>query len=438
MNMPFGIRRRRWLTVAAGTVLLVLATHLVLGIITDQRLQKTVRRLEQKFGSLGPATMAPPTIPDVENRVRLIRAAQQAMALTREDMQRIAAVQRTDDSAPLQQNAPALEKILDSNRVVFDLLEEAAKLERSDWKIDYAQGVNARFPQIGGENGLLRLADMVAIRARLEILAGNFSDAAETINLGFVLAESFSGERTFGLSFWREMIGRNMIRPLREMLLIGDPPSPELVSLQRAVEDSSAGAPFWQGLECEMKSTHALFDDLEAGEWGKEPFKIDDWYLQNPLVLWLCLPALRDDHRYALELWDRMIDASKASERLPWGQPVPVDLPHPPRWYQIVSRSEIPWELSDLERYRRRRMTRTSLAATALALRRYRLDHGSYPDELGPLVPEYLAKIPMDAFTLKHPIYRRQGDGFQLWSEAEKAAYKSARLDPILRWEIPR
>ncbi len=438
MTMPLRKPRRRWRTLGAGIVLLLMASHLALGIITDRRLRKTVARLEQKYGSLDPATMAPPAVPDIENRVRLIRAAQQAMALTREDMQRIAAGQRTDDRDPLRQQSAALRNILDSNRAAFDLLAEASKLERSNWKVDYAQGVNAKSPQIGGQNGLLRLSDMIEVRARMEVEAGDTAAAAQTLKLGFAMADSFSGEKMFMLSFWRELIARNMIRPLREMLVIGDPSSPQLVSLQRVVEGSAAGAPFWQGLECEMKSIHALFIELEAGDWGRAPFYIDESFVQNPVTLWLCLPALRDDHAYALDLWDRIIDATKAAYGTPWGKPVPLDLPHPPRWYQVVSKEEIPWELSDLERFRRRRITRTSLAATALALRRYRLDHGSYPDELGALVPSYLAKIPIDAFTLKPPVYRRAGAGFQLWSEAEKKAYKSGGLDPILRWEVPR
>lgn len=438
MTMPFGTPRRRWRTLGAGIVLLLMASHLVLGIITDRRLRKTVARLEQKYGSLDPATMAPPAVPDIENRVRLIRAAQQAIALTREDMQRIAAVQSTDDPTLLQQNAPALQKTIDSNRVVFDLLVEASKLGRSDWKIDYGKGVNATFPRMLGNNGVRSLTDIVAVRARLQILAGNLEDAAGTMKLGFAIGESFAGEKMFWLGVWQDVIISSMIRPLREVVSANDPPADQLLSLQQLVVASFGGGTTRHELECEMKSIHSLFEELEAGEWAKEPFKIDEWYLQNPPVLWLCLPALRDDHAYALDLWDRIIDASKASERIPWGQPLQLDLPHPPRWYQIVSKAEVAWELSDFERYRRRGTTRASLAVTALALRRYRLDTGSYPNDLGAIVPAYLPTLPMDAFTVNPPHYRKQGGGFQLWSEAEKTAYKNNRMDPILRWEVPR
>ena len=58
-----------------------------------------------------------------------------------------------------------------------------------------------------------------------------------------------------------------------------------------------------------------------------------------------------------------------------------------------------------------------------LAIERYRVDHGSYPKELGSLVPIYLPDIPADAFTglplryvLTDPSTDSQGRGYWLYS----------------------
>jgi hypothetical protein len=46
----------------------------------------------------------------------------------------------------------------------------------------------------------------------------------------------------------------------------------------------------------------------------------------------------------------------------------------------------------------------------------YRADHGSYPEKLANLVPEYAAELPKDVFDDADLRYRREGAGFVLYS----------------------
>ncbi|MEJ7594207.1 MAG: hypothetical protein WKF77_21940 [Planctomycetaceae bacterium] len=59
---------------------------------------------------------------------------------------------------------------------------------------------------------------------------------------------------------------------------------------------------------------------------------------------------------------------------------------------------------------------RTELSYCAFALAAWKADHGSYPDQLAPLVPAYLTTIPIDTFTGESLIYRRSGTGYRLYS----------------------
>ena len=52
----------------------------------------------------------------------------------------------------------------------------------------------------------------------------------------------------------------------------------------------------------------------------------------------------------------------------------------------------------------------------ALALRCYRLDHGELPPALADLVPEYLAEVPVDPFSGRPLVYRRQDGEYLLYS----------------------
>jgi hypothetical protein len=55
-------------------------------------------------------------------------------------------------------------------------------------------------------------------------------------------------------------------------------------------------------------------------------------------------------------------------------------------------------------------------ARIAVALERHWLRHRAYPERLDALVPEFLDRIPHDLFDGQPMRYRREGEGFVLWS----------------------
>lgn len=68
------------------------------------------------------------------------------------------------------------------------------------------------------------------------------------------------------------------------------------------------------------------------------------------------------------------------------------------------------WESED-----RTRLT-LQMTQVALALAAYRSDHGSYPDRLARLVPEYLEEMPRDLFADGELRYERDGEDYVLYS----------------------
>ncbi|MBN1513015.1 MAG: hypothetical protein JXB13_13450 [Phycisphaerae bacterium] len=59
---------------------------------------------------------------------------------------------------------------------------------------------------------------------------------------------------------------------------------------------------------------------------------------------------------------------------------------------------------------------RIGAALTCLAIRDFHLSRGRFPDELGELVPEFLPRLPIDYGDRNRLRYRREGDGFILYS----------------------
>ena len=60
--------------------------------------------------------------------------------------------------------------------------------------------------------------------------------------------------------------------------------------------------------------------------------------------------------------------------------------------------------------------TQLDLVRLAAALAVYRAQHHAYPESLAALAPEILPKLPVDLYHAKPFIYRREGDGYLLYS----------------------
>jgi hypothetical protein len=92
----------------------------------------------------------------------------------------------------------------------------------------------------------------------------------------------------------------------------------------------------------------------------------------------------------------------------------------------------------------------TCLASrTGLACRLYKSRTGRYPDNLGALVPGILKEVPIDPFTGKTLVYRREGEGFIVYSlgtnekdDGGRSTFNVSRLvmfkDDDLAWREDR
>ena len=59
------------------------------------------------------------------------------------------------------------------------------------------------------------------------------------------------------------------------------------------------------------------------------------------------------------------------------------------------------------------------LSQLAFALRAFRAETAQFPRKLGELVPNFLRELPLDPFSERPFVYRRQGEGYVLYSVGE-------------------
>ncbi len=68
-------------------------------------------------------------------------------------------------------------------------------------------------------------------------------------------------------------------------------------------------------------------------------------------------------------------------------------------------------------------------AVVAVAVERYRLQHGQWPADLAALKPEYLAEVPTDPYTDEPLKYRKTADGVVVFSVGPDGAHQGDYYD---------
>jgi hypothetical protein len=78
--------------------------------------------------------------------------------------------------------------------------------------------------------------------------------------------------------------------------------------------------------------------------------------------------------------------------------------------------------------------TQIDAAREAIALERFRLKHGAFPEKLEELVPEYLPMVPLDIYTKKPLIYKRtEGGTFVLYGVGKNHVDDGGKVAPKAR-----
>ncbi len=132
------------------------------------------------------------------------------------------------------------------------------------------------------------------------------------------------------------------------------------------------------------------------------------------LGLWILRPFLKKDMRQAMPAFDRL--AAQAS--VPYYQSRADlrawDLQKRP-WYAFLSKFFIGNSEAAFMKVAMIEAIQTA-SRTGLACRLYKGRTGQYPDSLEALVPGILTEVPVDPFTGKSFVYRREGEGFIVYS----------------------
>ena len=293
--------------------------------------------------------------------------------------------------APQSLLAPA-EKFLAAHGPTIDKTRQAAAAgTECRYPIDFSKGISATLPHIQEARRLARILSL-----RLHVAAANEDAAAaiESLKLELALAQTMDHEPLLIVQLVRMAVLGVALNDVR--VLVSDLPltDAELADLQRLVAGIDVQRPIKEGMIGERAMGFHTFHNLSQMH-GMELLAGEDGELQRPGDLRVFLELLREmieaadlppaEARMAAQRTEQKLFALVAKDNVL------------EKLETVVTTQLVPATGKVFDASARAQAARDS-AVCGIAFRRYQLAHGSPPDSLAALVPEFLPAVPLDPF----------------------------------------
>jgi len=402
-----------------GLVLLVvvtvaLAVRAIFNFTEGRKLARTLGELKERGIPLTARDLAVPC-PDSDNAARLWKAAENLLEVGDDDkgiLNRsfldLAAGKPMDPSL-----RAALADLIAKNERALGLVHEMADKPCFLYRDPRLPLIEAMSP---GMVKMITVTRLLGFDALLRADEGDVPGAIEKIRSGLRFTPRVAGEgmlmtQLIAVANTRMLVeflaavcrGRAIDESLLRELAVELEPDPWRKRLSRAIQGDSV-------LIREAAAQASRGTRMENAFFFGEPSRLND------IRVWLIRPFLKTDLRKTLpELLELEAQAllpyyeSRGSLRTRTQQ-----LETRP-WYAYLSKALLGnFEAAFLKEAQ---LEASLLAArTGLACKLYKGRTGEYPEALGALVPGILKEVPIDPFTGKPLVYRKEGKGFIVYS----------------------
>jgi hypothetical protein len=427
-----GRRARRALagmarSAAALTCLLLLVT-LVANGTSGRALEEELARIRKRGEPLTLREVAPPPVPDAENAALVYEQAfrhlprlegtsqdpgPDSIRLDHEDDAALGLFVSGDAAKREQVTVPRVRQALAGTEEALALVRQAAAMPRCRFPVNWEDGVGALLPhlprlrsfsRILGADAALAAIDGQPARALadLEALVGMTRHiASEPLLIGQMV------------EFGCLSVAQESLRRLVETTAIDE-------AEYRALDQTLAGAdlydPFARAVQAERCLGLWVFDVARAdpARWRTMAGnQITPGLLCSAVLRPVGSPLLKMDEQFYLHLMAGSLALARRRERVSHAEWGDAELRYP--WYADVTRLMLP-AFSLAGDRRDEAVARLALARWGLALARFHQRTGRYPEALAEVDGILSERLPADPFSGQAFRYRRQSDGYLLYS----------------------
>lgn len=404
-----------WKTAAiwfGGFLLLLAVLHTVLVSATRARLRAEIDYIKSRGEPVTMKDLAGPKVPDEKNGALLYQQAFQLADSPGLEAD-VNAVESfavgTIDPNEWAKVLPSLEKV----RPVVELVAQAQAKPQCQFPVNWEAGPGALFPHFVG---IRRLARVLAVDAAAKAHQGRSEEAVRSLKLAYGLDGAMDDEPTLIAQLVRIAvlaIAHNSLQNNCDRLKLAEKQSKDLfdqlgrIDLARGHQRAMMGERA-MGLWCfENAGAVGISNLVGSGGGGFEPIALMGTYPMRPL--------LNVDQATYLQLMRRQVEEAGMSvfeaKRKGIKYVSDDDVPK----YAVLSRILFPVFA------RARIATDCAIGAlavvrTALAIETYRGKYGQYPLSLKDLKSGLGWKLPLDPYSGKDLLYRRNQSGFVVYS----------------------
>ncbi len=404
-----------------GLILVVL----FFGVVVLMQYEKNRRKLEDLRGRyeaklaalreagepVSLAELASPAIPDEENAAPVYEEVFGLLkAQASEVHDRISELLKADPLA--DEELEEARKLVEEAQPILERLRKAARLERCRFDLDYSRKASDEllFPHLAKFQGGGRL---LVLSAKVNLALGRPDEAARDAAVGLKLRRCVEIQPTIIALLVDNAIGNITLKQFQKTLDEAEPSGDalkEVLSALGDVEDRSALTQAALGERC--------FVITGCASYLEHPEELDELseLIGEPEVRRLDRAEIYANALRTLEFWDVCLPLTPR----PWHdshadhEALNTDFGKGEQHYSLCAALVSSFERVPLTYDAK--LAQQANAQQAIALRLYRMKHGEYPDTLEALAPEFLDKLPVDPFSGKTYVYRKEGAGFIVYS----------------------
>ena len=429
-------------TICLAIVGFAVGTHLFANWRAEVRWQRYCAAARARGVQLTVAEFTPPEIPDAENfaalpmmRAAFVRGAQASFKLPRPNggsppYHNYPKGERIDFKAWAKffQDAGYIGEMTDSPpRDVLLALEHYAPQFR-EWS-GWRTRKHCRFPMEVDASGFMQSPDfgtftnawqIFTLRMRAHLAIGDSPAACADFEDAFQGYRAYENPRSLVQSVLRNGLFAALSAQLGESLETPGWAEPELVKIENILTAANPWADYRQGLAGERVSGNTLYDRLaQSGAQRGQLAGLMIGSTVTPLkkLGFSLIPkrVFRDNQLRQNQFTDELLGRVSADERhFDPDRATPSDPENLKGWlddYYFFWCKLFSGSADAVGESFIAVQTRRDQARLALALERFRLGRGVFPEKLAELVPDFIAEVPVDTHSQKPLIYRRQEGG---------------------------